>query len=107
MKTNWSQDRNILWLTLPDENLVSSIFKRQAEIGREKIKLLKYIPAWCYERNKELEILCRMEREKNPNLRTKVLLGHKDPKLSIKMKGENFYKRVSVEYFRGARVQLH
>ena len=64
MKTTWSQDRNILWLTLLDVNLLSSIFKRQAEIGRERIKLLKYIPQWCYERIKELEILCRLEREK-------------------------------------------
>ena len=99
MRTNWSQDRNILWVTLPDENLVSSIFKRQAEIGRERIKLLKYIPPWSYERNKELEILCRLEREKDPSLRTKVLLGHRDFKLNIKKKGDEFYKRVSVEYF--------
>ena len=28
MRMNWSQDHNILWVTLPDENLVSSIFKR-------------------------------------------------------------------------------
>ena len=99
MKTSWSQDRNILWLTLPEENLVSSIFTRQAEIRRERIKLLKYIPPWSYERNKELEILCRLEREKDPNLRTKILLGHRDLKLSIKQKGEEFYKRVSVEYY--------
>ena len=99
MKTNWSQDRNILWVTFPEENLVSSIFKRQAEVQSDRIKLLKYIPSWCYERNKELEILCRMEREKDQNLRTKVLLGHSDLKLSIKQKGDDFYKRVSVEYF--------
>ena len=68
-------------------------------MGNDRIKLLKYIPSWCYERNKELEILCRMEREKDPNLRTKVLLGHKDLKLSIKQKGDDFYKRVSIEYF--------
>ena len=30
LRTNWSQERNILWVTLPNENLVSSIFKRQA-----------------------------------------------------------------------------
>ena len=65
MRTNWSQERNILWVTLPDENLVSSIFKRQAEIGRESIKLLKFIPPWSYNRNKELEISCRLEREKD------------------------------------------
>ena len=40
-----------------------------------------------------------MERKKDPNLRTKILLGHRDLKLSIKQKGENFYKRVSVELF--------
>ena len=64
MKTNWSQERNILWLTLPNENLISSIFKRQAELGRQNIRLLKFILPWCYKRNKELEILCRLEREK-------------------------------------------
>ena len=40
-----------------------------------------------------------MEREKNPSLRTKILLGHRDLKLNIKQKGNEFYKRVSVEYF--------
>ena len=64
MKTNWSHQRNILWVSFPNENLVSSIFKRQAEIGRPNVRLLKYIPPWCYERNKELEILCRLERER-------------------------------------------
>ena len=68
-------------------------------IGSERIKLLKFIPPWSYERNKELEILCRLEREKDPSLRTKILLGHRDLKLCIKKKGEEFYKRVSVEYF--------
>ena len=64
METNWLQERNILLGTMPGENLVSYIFKRQAEIGRERFRLLKYIPPWCYDRNKELEILCRLEREK-------------------------------------------
>ena len=41
----------------------------------------------------------RLEREKNPNLRTKILLGHRDLKLNIKSKGDTFYKRVSIEYF--------
>ena len=40
-----------------------------------------------------------MKREKDVDLRTKVLLGHRDLKLCIKKKGEMFYKRVSVEYF--------
>ena len=78
---------------------MSSIFKKQAEIKNDRIKLIKFIPSWCYERNKELEILCRLEREKDRNLRTKVLLGKDDLILSIKRKGDNFYKRVSVEYF--------
>ena len=82
-----------------DENLISSIFKRQAELGRERIRLLKYIPPWCYDRNKELEILCRLERDRNPELRTKVMLGHKDLQISIKKRGESSYRRVSVEYF--------
>ena len=99
IKTIWSRDRNILWVTFQEENLVSSIFKRQAEVKNDRIKLIKYIPSWCYERNKELEILCRLEREKDRNLRTKVLLGKSDLILNIKRIGDGFYKRVSVEFF--------
>ena len=40
-----------------------------------------------------------MEREKDKDLRTKVLLGHRDLKLCVKKKGDMYYKRVSVEYF--------
>ena len=40
-----------------------------------------------------------MKREKDVDLRTKVLLGHRHLKLCIKKKGEMYYKRVSVEYF--------
>ena len=43
METHWSKERNILLVTMTDENLISSIFRRQAEIGRERIRLLKYI----------------------------------------------------------------
>ena len=103
MDKSWEIDlfseRNILWVKMTDENLISSIFRRQAEIGRERTRLLKYIPQWFYKRNKELEILCRIEREKNPDLRTKVMLGHRDLQLSIKKKGDSFYRRVSIEYF--------
>ena len=40
MEMNWSQERNILWVSFANENLVSSIFKRQADIGRDRIRLL-------------------------------------------------------------------
>ena len=40
-----------------------------------------------------------MERDKDEDLRTKVLLGKDDLILGIKRKGENFYKRVPVELF--------
>ena len=40
-----------------------------------------------------------MERNKDVDLRTKILLGKEDLILSIKRKGENFYKRVPVELF--------
>ena len=98
-KTKWSCDRSILWLSFQDENMVSSIFKKQAVVKNGRIKLIKFIPSWCYERNRELKILCRLERDKDKDLRTKVLLGKDDLILGIKRKGENFYKWVSVEHF--------
>ena len=99
IETKWSSERNILWLTFQDEELVTSIFKKQAEIKNDNIKLLKLIPWWCYERNRQLETLCRIERDKDKDLRTKVLLGKDDLILGIKKKGENLYNWVSVEHF--------
>ena len=78
---------------------MTSIFKKQAEIKNDNIKLLKFIPWWCYERNRQLETLCRIERDKDKDLRTKVLLGKDDLILGIKKKGENLYNWVSVEHF--------
>ena len=98
-ETHWSQKRNVMWISFSDEHLVSSIFRHQAELGNPKIRLLKYTPPWCHEQNKELEILCQLERVKNLELRTKVLLGHNDLRLCIKNKGDPYYRRVFVNYF--------
>ena len=68
IETHWSMRRNILWVTFPSEHYVNTLFRFQAELGNPKIKLLKYTPPWCFERNRELEILCRMQRELNPEL---------------------------------------
>ena len=40
-----------------------------------------------------------MEREKDPSLRTKILLGHRDLKLNIKKKGDIRYEHVPIDTF--------
>ena len=88
-----------MWVFFNDELVVRSLYKRQADLERNNIRLIKYIPPWIYERNKQLEIYCRMERDKNLNLLTQIRLGKSDLKLFSKMKGERFYKPLPVEYF--------
>ena len=71
----------------------------QAKLGNNNIKLLKFTPPWIYNRNRELEILCRKARETDTLLRTKISLGHTDLVLKIKRKGERFYKTIAVDSF--------
>ena len=52
-----------------------------------------------YERNRELEILCRKARENDHLLHTKITLGCTDLVLRIKRKGEKFYKTIAVDSF--------
>ena len=61
--TKWSKNSNTLWLTFQSESTVNSLFVAQAQLARNNIKLFKFTPPWIYERNRELEILCRKARE--------------------------------------------
>lgn len=91
LETKWSEQRNILWITLKSEREVREIFQRQARLRREKIKLITHIPHFCYERNRDLEINCRIARETNSELRTQIRLGKRDLVLMCKKKGDRFY----------------
>ena len=97
--SSWSQEKNIMWVKFQDEIIVKRLYWNQADFKNDRIKLLKYTPNWAYERNKQLEIRCRLARENDPELRTQVRLGNDDLVLLIKRKGEDRYKRVNVEYF--------
>ena len=68
--TKWSPSQEVLWVTLKDESVVTDLYVRQVALKRNNVKLLKYIPSWAYERNKGLDINCRLARGKSPDLRT-------------------------------------
>ena len=89
----------MLWVTFKDEFVVKALFRRLAELGNSNIRLLKYIPPWAYERNKELEILTRHARMRDPLLRTQIRLGTSDLILRVKRKGDIYYKEISNSTF--------
>ena len=68
-----------MWVTFNDELTMKALYKRNADLQRsdEKIGLIKFIPYWAYERNKQLQIFCRLEREKDKMQRTQIKLGRK------------------------------
>ena len=98
-QTKWSPTSNTLWVTFDSETIVNTLYMAQSKLGNNNIKLLKFTPPWIYNRNRELEILCRKARETDTLLRTKISLGHTDLVLKIKRKGERFYKTIAVDSF--------
>ena len=56
--TKWSAEKEILWVEFTHEQVVQDLFRRQAHLHRNKVKLIKYVPHWAYQRNKALEINC-------------------------------------------------
>ena len=57
------------------------------------------MPFWAYQRNKALEINCRVARTADPDLRTQIRLGHMDLELLIKMKGDKRWANVPLDRF--------
>ena len=95
----WSQKQNIMWVTFDSESPALALYQRQADLGRNNIRLIRYTPHWVYLRNRELEIQCCLASELDHNLRTQIRLGTSDLILKIKSKGERFYKEVPIDYF--------
>ena len=88
-----------MWEVFNDELTVKALFRRRADLKRETFRLLSYIPYWAYERNKRLEILCRLQRWKEKLLRIQIRLGINNFDLLIKWKGERFYKSINILSF--------
>ena len=44
--TKWSPDRDILWLTFNNEQIVRALYRRLADLGNKRIRLIKFVPPW-------------------------------------------------------------
>ena len=97
--TKWSADKEILWVEFAHEQVVQDLFRRQAKLHRNKVKLIKYVPHWAYQRNKGLEINCRLARTSDPDLRTQIRLGHLDLELLVKLKGDKRWTTTNIDRF--------
>ena len=53
--TKWSPDKDILWLTFNNEQIVRALYRRLADLGKKRIRLIKFVPPWAFERNREIE----------------------------------------------------
>ena len=64
-----------------------------------QVALSDVLPHWIYEKNKQLEILCRLLRKNDKMLRTQIRLGRNYLELLVKMKGDRFYKQINLLTF--------
>ena len=55
--------QKIIWVTFQSETIGNSLYRRMADLQRNKIKLIRYTPPWAYNRSKDLEIKTRIARE--------------------------------------------
>ena len=90
---------DILWLTFNNEQIVRALYRRLADLGNKRIRLIKFVPPWAFERNREIETQCRMAREEDPNLQTQIRLGLNDLILKIKTKGDSYNRSFPLNYF--------
>ena len=61
------------------------------------VRTINYIPGEVYNRMKELESLCKMEKEKKHDFKYQIKLGYNDLILKIK-DGSDYWKDVSLDY---------
>ena len=94
-----SSKSQILWVSLDDEWKVKQLFMRMAKVQRENARVIKYMLFWACNRNRELEMQCKVARTINPKLRTQVRLGRRDLVLLVKEKDDKKWNEVNVDYF--------
>lgn len=83
-------DSKIIFITVKDTLVASDIFKRTSLIKNEEVRVTQFIPPQIFERYKSLQYNCKLQRDSNKELKTKVLLGRDDLVLRVKLKTENY-----------------
>ena len=71
-------DGKTLYLTLPHSTSVTQIFKRTAIVQNNNLRISNYEAPQFYQRYTTLQAHCKVARENNDQLRTKILYGNED-----------------------------
>ena len=71
-------DGKTLYITFPNPHPVTQIFKRTALIKNNNLKISNYVAPHFYNRYNTLQSNCKVAREIDDTLRTKIIYGHDD-----------------------------
>ena len=80
-----------LYVTFNSDISASQIFKRNALIANENLKIFNYVPPHMYERFNTLSTYCKAARDLDQDLRTKIVYGANDLVLMEKRVGDLRY----------------
>ena len=87
-------DGKTLYITIPNHSTVTQIFKRTAIIKNDNLKISNYVAPHFFNRYSTLQSYCKVAREMDDQLRTKILYGKNDLILQEKKVGEIHYTTV-------------
>ena len=92
-------DCKTLYLTLPHKTSVTQIFKRTATVKNNNLRVSNYVVPQFYNRYNALQAHCKVARENNDHLRTKIIYGKEDLVLQEKQQGEKYYTTVELNKY--------
>merc|ERR1712240_760904 len=72
----------------------SDIFKRTSQIKNENVHITPFILPQIFESYRSLQYNCKVQRDINSELKTKVILGTDDLVLRTKQKSEYYWNTV-------------
>merc|ERR1711895_372791 len=94
IKKSKKLDSKIVYITVKDKIAASDIFKRTTLIRNEEVRVTQFIPPQIFERFRSLQYNCKLQRDTNKELKTKVLLGINDLVLRVKLKTETYWTTI-------------
>lgn len=87
VQTKWNERTSIMWIETKNEDITNKIFYQAADIKNPDIRTMNYFPGEIFDRMKELDELCKKEKEKDTTFRYQIRLGHEDLILRTRSNG--------------------
>ena len=94
-----SKNSPILWIELDCPEDVDIILRHSARVWNLQAKAIMYPPSELFRTIKSIELNCKKQKEKDPDLRYNVRLGVENIELHIKHLGDYEYCHVNLDIF--------